>query len=450
MKKTASRIWSILLVVALLCGLLPVAAFATGTPMKIVVDSVNTQPGGEVKVAVNVKDNPGIASMKLVVDFDSVLTLTAVEYNDADWGGISQQPQNFANPVTLNWFDGTKNFTASEAVFATLTFTVADDAEEDTKANIVISYDKEDIYNIAEENVECTIVDGVVTVCSLVHGDINGDRQRNNKDVTRMFQYLANWDVKVVEKALDTNNDGSVNNKDMTRLFQFLANWDVELWCDGVLLQEEEECQHNLEKVSYKAPKCEEAGNIEHYWCTLCKKLFNDASASKELTNVTLPALGHSEVDIPSVAPTYDEAGSEGGKKCSACGKILEEPVVLPPLEKTTVNIEYHYEGRSPGAFLMSYVEENDISKYNPNKTEYNTAQKGYTLDPLTNVNAVPGYEFVGWVDGYGNSVTSIAKGEEKNMILYAKWKILTYWVTFDCGENGPEAENIRIMPIAI
>lgn len=61
-------------------------------------------------------------------------------------------------------------------------------------------------------------------------GDINGDGSVNNKDVTRLFQYLSNYDVVVVERALDTNGDGSVNNKDLTRLFQYLSDWDVEIY----------------------------------------------------------------------------------------------------------------------------------------------------------------------------------------------------------------------------
>ena len=60
-------------------------------------------------------------------------------------------------------------------------------------------------------------------------GDINGDGDVNNKDVTRLFQYLSEWDVDADENALDVNGDGTVNNKDLTRLFQYLSGWDVEI-----------------------------------------------------------------------------------------------------------------------------------------------------------------------------------------------------------------------------
>jgi len=43
------------------------------------------------------------------------------------------------------------------------------------------------------------------------------------------LQYLAGWDVEVVEEALDANGDDKVNNRDAARILQYLAGWDVEL-----------------------------------------------------------------------------------------------------------------------------------------------------------------------------------------------------------------------------
>ena len=61
-------------------------------------------------------------------------------------------------------------------------------------------------------------------------GDINGDKVVDNRDLTRLFQYLSDWDVEVNELALDVNGDGSVDNRDLIRLFQYLSDWDVEIF----------------------------------------------------------------------------------------------------------------------------------------------------------------------------------------------------------------------------
>jgi hypothetical protein len=63
-----------------------------------------------------------------------------------------------------------------------------------------------------------------------LQGDINADDKLNNKDVTRLMQYLAGWSVTFAEDSLDVNGDGKLNNKDVTRLMQYLAGWDVRIY----------------------------------------------------------------------------------------------------------------------------------------------------------------------------------------------------------------------------
>jgi len=72
--------------------------------------------------------------------------------------------------------------------------------------------------------------DVVQNVALDLSGDINGDGKLNNKDASRLFQYLSGWDVEVNEALLDINGDGKVNNKDASRLFQYLSGWDVEIF----------------------------------------------------------------------------------------------------------------------------------------------------------------------------------------------------------------------------
>ena len=60
-------------------------------------------------------------------------------------------------------------------------------------------------------------------------GDVNDDGEVNGKDVIRLTQYIAEWDVEINLAAADVNGDGTVDGKDLIRLTQYVAEWDVEL-----------------------------------------------------------------------------------------------------------------------------------------------------------------------------------------------------------------------------
>ena len=156
-------------VLALLLAVILVATFSLNAVMmvsaagpQIVVSSVQSAPDETVDVAINLVNNPGIASLKLKVAFPSDLSLTAVQYNNAGLGGQSQAPSKLTSPVTLNWFNGGAN-TNGDMVFATLKFTVAANATEGDK-NITVTYDQDDVYNIDEDDVVFEVVNGKVAV----------------------------------------------------------------------------------------------------------------------------------------------------------------------------------------------------------------------------------------------------------------------------------------------
>lgn len=157
------EIWSmrkmiiaLLLSVFVLVCIVPV--FAVDVPA-FVVDRVTAHPGDRVDVTISVRNNPGIASIKLEVTYDDALTLDSVTYNESI-GGMFMQPPQKASPVTLNWFNGAADSTG-DWVFATLSFIVSADAKLATYP-IGITYQAENVYNIAEENLEFEIVNGSV------------------------------------------------------------------------------------------------------------------------------------------------------------------------------------------------------------------------------------------------------------------------------------------------
>lgn len=80
------------------------------------------------------------------------------------------------------------------------------------------------------------------------------------------------------------------------------------------------EGDHDIAAFEAKAPTCTEAGNIAHYACVLCGKLFADAEATEELTaeEVAIAATGHTPAE-------HYYADPDGHALiCETCGVTLE------------------------------------------------------------------------------------------------------------------------------
>ena len=133
----------------------------TGTAL--VADEVVIKKG-TTSVAINIalKANPGIASVKLNVEFDeTVLTLQKASYNTSI-GGQAQRPQNTHSPLILNWFNGVDN-SYGDFVFVTLYFNISENATAGSY-DIKLSYNENDVYNIEETNIDATIFNGKITI----------------------------------------------------------------------------------------------------------------------------------------------------------------------------------------------------------------------------------------------------------------------------------------------
>ena len=181
LKKLSKPILIILALTLILC--LCGGAFATGTPT-VSLGEVRATPGSTITVPVTISSNPGLASMKLLITYDaSVLTCV-----DAEIAPAFKDISGAVSVVTPN------GETKTNGTFATLTFTVANDADGKESALRII-YDEDDVYNGNEDNVALAVQDGKVTVSAHIPGDINGDGKVNNKDLTRLAQYLAGKNV---------------------------------------------------------------------------------------------------------------------------------------------------------------------------------------------------------------------------------------------------------------
>lgn len=447
MKKGLRSALSVLLAVVLMMSVVQISVSAAQTtPMTITASTKSALPGSSVDVDISLKDNPGVSSIGLDVGYNkNILSLEKVTYNTG-LGGVTQSSPLTDNPAKLLWVNSTGEF-GEDAVFATLTFKVSANAKGNVKSPITITYDTNDIYNSKEENINCEIVNGAITVTDIIPGDINNDKAVNNKDVTRLMQYLAHWDVEVNELALDTNGDKAVNNKDVTRLMQYLAHWEVELHPTAEDFSDDpgEDCEHNIKRVEAVLPTCTKEGRKTYYQCSICGKKFTDISGQSEVSeeDLIIEKLDHTVVIDPPVHPTASTTGKTEGSHCAVCKKVLVAQKTIPATENYII---FNLAGENP--YLQKQViSPNNSVVYDPTKTT-----------KLKNASC-PGYQFLGWYDlpegAAAENVKEIPAGTTGEIELYAWWKPVSYNIEFKSdlipvAADTYTVEHSKVLPVPV
>lgn len=87
---------------------------------------------------------------------------------------------------------------------------------------------------------------------------------------------------------------------------------------------------HKMERVLYKAPTCEIAGNEDYWKCTVCEKCYSDKFGFEEIveSSTVIPALGHDWEDFEEKAATCTEPAYTSGQKCKHCDAVKDGTVV--------------------------------------------------------------------------------------------------------------------------
>lgn len=198
------KVLSLLLAVLMVFTLLPVSALADGEQLTIHASSVTALVASEIEVEISAENNPGISGLQLQLEYDSsVLTLEEVNYADAATTGLIAQPsQKLESPVKLTWYNGTADSKYNGAL-ATLRFSVSENAAEGSGSTLHLVIDGDNVSNLKEENIPFLAVDGEILIINYTPGDINNDQRVNVKDLIRLAQYLADWEVEVVDACLD-------------------------------------------------------------------------------------------------------------------------------------------------------------------------------------------------------------------------------------------------------
>ena len=177
MKKTAA----LMMASALALSAFPMAMAAeeesTFDTPTITASSGDVTPGETVQVEISISNNPGIACLKLVCDYDSSV-FRLVDVDDAGVLGTSSHKPvaEVANggPYTLMWFNPTKPDYTVDDVIVTLTFEVTPSAPAgDHDIDISYNYSQKDAINASLRPVYFELEDAVISVEDIGQGSVD-------------------------------------------------------------------------------------------------------------------------------------------------------------------------------------------------------------------------------------------------------------------------------------
>lgn len=159
MKKPIVGILAFILTVCCLPVPLHITAAAT-IPMPVIeITSVSGQTGDEVAVSIIMQNNPGVAYLKLKIDYDSSLSIVRADNNDVLSGTFTTSKTTAVKPYVLQWM-GASDSTENGAI-ATVTFRIAEGAVAGDKP---VTVTVEECYNESFDAVDFSVSNGRVTV----------------------------------------------------------------------------------------------------------------------------------------------------------------------------------------------------------------------------------------------------------------------------------------------
>lgn len=124
------------------------------------IENVKAKIGSEIKVPINISDNPGICGAALSVSYDKALKLSGISYGEAFNSLTMTRPGSLlSNPIKIIW-DGLEADNSNGSI-AILSFIVPNEVGE---YNISVAYEEGDIVNGNLEPIKINIKSGTITV----------------------------------------------------------------------------------------------------------------------------------------------------------------------------------------------------------------------------------------------------------------------------------------------
>lgn len=456
------RVISFLVAITMLLSLLPVGAVtvfaADNAKATINVESVSAALDSYVDVAIDISENPGIASMGLTLSFDEDLTLVGATNGEA-FAELTMTPPaqlkkqgSVVGSCRFAWL-GNDNCTEVGTIL-NLRFQVSADAALYKDCPISVSCDDGDVLDNARNPIELTANNGKVTIIDYIPGDVDGSGYINMLDVLTLCQYYVDgckydpdgYAINIKAESGDVDANGKINMLDTLTICQYYVDgckYDPNGY--GVkLLPGKRVCNHSMQHFDAKAATCTEDGNIEYWYCALCNDYFGDADGKDIITYdyTIIKSQGHNSIPFEAVPATTTTEGYTAGIWCDKCETWTYGHEVIPPIEPNESNISYrHYVRRENASGDIEIVNDEYLSTHeivNPNPVKYIEGEGIAELIEGVEIEgrkvSAAGYSFLGWYEkpeATANRVYSISAETTGDKILYGIWSKEVYTITY-------------------
>ena len=155
------KIVSVLLSIILIISISSIAGNAQEVIPCFEVVGGSAEVGGTVDVNIKVKNNPGITSLQVKVEYSNK-DLELVGFDDKElFGNPVTHSELSNNPMIISWFDNNSTNKTNSGILVTLRFRIKENAEP---SNITLTYDADNVFNINFDNVYFQVVNGTVDI----------------------------------------------------------------------------------------------------------------------------------------------------------------------------------------------------------------------------------------------------------------------------------------------
>ncbi len=436
MKKSISFLLVLAMVMTMLQGVIFSVA-AKETDAVIAAEKVWAASGSTVELKIDITKNPSILGATLTVSWDEALTLIA-DKNGAAFAGLTyQKPSRYQSSGTNFMWYGSDLEELLDGTILTLTFQVSEDVED--AAELPVNITCSGVYDVDQEPIGLTTVDGSVRIVNYLPGDVSGNDVIDTLDLVMLARYIsdgcttdpAGYNVTINESAADVNDDGRMDALDLIMISRYISD-GCETDPNGyniILKPSSPKCEHTMTAIPAKAATCTEAGNDAYWYCSKCGKYYQDTNGMNEITleETVVEAKGHTIVIDPAMAPTKTETGLTEGSHCSVCNETIVKQETLPAL--TGYAVTYNIATGNSSTYVATKGLDATIDS---DKRQYFSDEGLVELPELS----LDGYQFLGWYNAppensNATQITEIPVGSVGNYTLYAHWYEYTYDITY-------------------